>query len=114
MNAIADGVSEHYRAGEYHAFRSGDRDFAYVVTSGAIYQLTPVATKLLDAAALGARSRVSLISDSALANADLTEVEETIDDLIDSRALEVPGSRARQHQPMPQKFPLQSLLMNLT
>ena len=114
MSALAEAVSEHYRAGEYHAFRSGDYDFAYVVTSGAIYQLTPIAIRLLDATASAVQSRASLVSDLALTDADVSEVEETINDLIDCRMLETPGPRARQMQPMPQDFPLQSLVMNLT
>lgn len=112
MSTVADIVE--YRSGEYHPFEAGGHEFAYVTASGAIYALTPAAAGLLRAVNGGVRSRQSLAEQLVSSGMPAREAEETIDDLVDCRALAPPGETPREHQPMPEHFPLQSMVMNLT
>ena len=103
-----------YRSGEYHRFQSGDCDFIYLVPTGGIFELTPAAACVLDGAAESARTKDQLTHHLISAGFSPLTCEEVLEDLIDAQVLVGPEGTTAEHQPLPEHFPLQSMVLNLT
>ncbi len=113
MSAVM--TESQYKRGEYHRFKSDTREFIYQVPSGGIFELAPPVAMALDHLQQGFQSREELAGSLAAAGMPPAMLPELIDDLIDARLM-VPleGAAIEEHQPLPENFPLQSLVMNLT
>lgn len=112
MSAVA--VAALYEAGELHHFTSGGHDFVYVVSSGAVFEMSPESSLVLREARNKPADRPHWHQMLASSGQSSTEANELLDDLIDARLLVAPGAPPVDHQPPPANFPLQSLVLNLT
>lgn len=106
-------VSAPFRPGEFHPFRSGDRQFLYLVPSGGIFELPPLAGEILRRIAEREQSREELI-EALRDQYPRPEIEEAIDELYQSHAIQSPAGFHVPPETPPAHFPLQSLVLNLT
>ena len=110
MSAVATS----YQLGEFHPFRAGDHDFIYLVPSGGIFELTPEVSTALQQVQDSSRSRSEIASGLVSAGFSESIAEEVLDDLVDSRLLVPPEGFQPEYSELPEHFPLQSMVMNLT
>ena len=103
-----------FQSGEYHAFRAGDRDFIYSVPSGGIFELTPAVSLALKQVKQQSRSGSELARELVLAGFSENDAEEVLEDLVDSHLLVPPEGIPAQYSELPEHFPLQSMVLNLT
>jgi uncharacterized protein len=94
-----------FRLGEFHSFSGGGRRFVYTVPSAGIFELDDVSSSVLALLADGEKPEQEL-----LAVAD----RETLGELYQSRIITTAQGFADQPQPLPDVFPLQTMVMNLT
>ena len=99
--------------GEVHGFEAAGQQFLYLVPSGGIVDLNPVAKAVLDRIQTQASTREELIAALPFTAPD---VQEAIDELAEFRAILAEGAvvdEAPQDLP-PADFPLQTMVLNLT
>lgn len=102
-----------YTMGEVHGFEAAGQQFLYLVPSGGIVDLNPVAKAVLDRIQTQASTREELIAALPFTAPD---VQEAIDELAEFRAILAEGAvvdEAPQDLP-PADFPLQTMVLNLT
>ena len=112
MSAVPESLF--YRIGEFHPFRAGQRQFIYLVPTGGIFELTPEAARALDLVRDRAQTKRSLGQQLSSTGLSEIEVDEVLADLIDSQVLVSSEPPAVERQSLPDHFPLQSMVMNLT
>ncbi len=101
-----------YSAGEIHAFDAAGQRFLYLVPSGGIVDLNPVARAVLERVQSRAASREELVGTLPFAAPD---IHEAIDELASFRAIVEEGAAVEDPpQDVPDKFPLQTMVLNLT
>jgi len=94
-----------FRLGEFHAFSGGGRRFVYTVPSAGIFEIDDAAAAVIARLEQGDASDEEL-----LAVAD----RETIGELYQSRMITTAEGFVDQPQSLPEVFPLQTMVMNLT
>jgi uncharacterized protein len=94
-----------FRLGEFHAFSGGGRRFLYTVPSAGIFELDDAS-----AAVLAVLSQNDATKEELLAVADA----ETLGELYQARIIATTDGFATEPQPLPENFPLQTMVMNLT
>ena len=94
-----------FALGEFHSFTGGGRRFVYTVPSAGIFELDAAATAVLARLEQGPAS-----ADDLLKVAD----RETIGELYQSRIIASTEAFVDEPQPLPENFPLQTMVMNLT
>ena len=99
---------------EVHTFRGVDNDFAYLVPSGGIVALDEISSAVLDRLKRGSSSRESLIDGITAEGFSGDQVEECISELEAVRAIQNGISVYEPSQPLPENFPLQSIVLNVT
>jgi uncharacterized protein len=102
-----------YRIGDIHGFEAAGQRFVYLVPSGGIVDLNPVATAVLDRIAESPISREELVATLPFAGPDINEA---IDELAQFRAILEEGI-LKEDPPqnlVPDEFPLQTMVLNLT
>ena len=103
-----------YSLGELRKFSTGAASFAYVVPSGGIFQLNPLAEEILSAVEGSALTREALVCELLEREYLAAEVEECIDELCSIRALRDGRSYSDAPQALPDRFPLQTMVLNVT
>lgn len=98
-------MSVTFRLGEFHAFSGGGRRFVYTVPGAGIFEIDGAAASVIARLEQGAAGDEEL-----LAVAD----RETISELYQSRIIATTQGFVDQPQPLPDVFPLQTMVMNLT
>jgi len=99
---------------EVHTFRGVDYDFAYLVPSGGIIALDSISTELLARLEKSPGTRESLVEEMAAKGYSAPEIEESLDELFAVRAIQSEVSAYQPSQPLPENFPLQSIVLNVT
>jgi uncharacterized protein len=99
---------------EVHTFRGVDYNFAYLVPSGGIIALDDISTELLARLEKSPKSRETLIEELTANGYTAADVAECIDELQSVRAIQVGASTYEPSQPLPDNFPLQSIVLNVT
>ena len=99
---------------EVHTFRGVDYDFAYLVPSGGIIALDNISTELLARLEKSPGTRESLVEEMAAKGYSAPEIEESLDELFAVRAIQSEASAYQPSQPLPENFPLQSIVLNVT
>jgi uncharacterized protein len=98
-----------FRLGEFHAFSGGGRRFLYTVPSAGIFELDDASASVL-----------ALLAQKEAAREELMTVadEETIGELVLARIITTSQGfglyQQDEPQPLPENFPLQTMVMNLT
>ena len=103
-----------YSAGEFHRFNSGDAEFLYLVPSGGIFALDKLSSTTISRLNGSPVDRDSLIADIVSAGHDPHDVAECIDELAQVRAIRDGQVFAHEPQPLPDHFPLQTMVLNVT
>jgi uncharacterized protein len=106
-----------FALGESHRFRGAASDFLYLVPSGGIFSLDELSSAILDTLAPGPLGREQLIGAvSQRLSCAPVDVAACIHELCQVHALRDPASpRVREApQQLPEHFPLQTLVMNVT
>src|ERR1700678_841829 len=99
------GTQVIFRLGEFHAFSGGGRRFLYTVPSAGIFELDDAS-----AAVLAILTQKNATKEELLAVADA----ETIGELYQAHIIATTDGFATEPQPLPENFPLQTMVMNLT
>ena len=98
-------MSAMFRLGEFYAFSGGGRRFLYTVPSAGIFELDDAA-----AAVLALLTQKEATREELMAVADA----ETIGELYQARIITTTQGFVDSPQPLPDNFPLQTMVMNLT
>jgi uncharacterized protein len=100
---------------EFHPFEAFGARFLYMVPSAGIFRLDDVACAIVDALAGGPRPEESLIEELS-ARFDLDRLHETLDELMEIRAVGKLGESAAQipNDLPPADFPLNTMVLNVT
>jgi uncharacterized protein len=99
------GTEVIFRLGEFHEFSGGGRRFLYTVPSAGIFELDDTAAGVLARLSQGEATQEELIA--------IADVE-TIGELYQSRIIAGTQAFVDTPQPLPDNFPLQTMVMNLT
>jgi uncharacterized protein len=103
-----------YRLGEFHRFDGGGREFLYLVSAGAIFELDAAASVLISLLSEGPLSQEALIDGLTRRDFAQEEATELVQELFRARVLVAPDTPPQLLEAPPEDFPLQSLVMNLT
>ena len=103
-----------YHVGEMHRFTGSDTQFAYLVPSGGIVALDSISTAILDKLEHTPLSQDDLLKQMQAEGHAIDEVAECIDELRQVRALSNGVKEPVQAQPLPEDFPLQTIVLNVT
>ena len=99
--------------GEFHRFQAAGEEFLYLAPSGGIFGLNPLASRILELLSERSNTREG-IGERLAAEFSRADVEEALDELYQSHAIQHPGGFEEPLEPPPAHFPLQSLVLNLT
>ena len=103
-----------YRLGEFHRFKTQGAEFLYLVPAGAIFAVDEAVGKLVESLSAGELEHdrlVSALSDSGLS---LGDAEELVSEMYHANVIVAADSAVELPQPLPDVFPIQTLVMNLT
>ncbi len=99
---------------EFHQFEAGGQSFLYLVPSGGIFAVDGWAQRALNAAAAQPRSPQDLLGCLMSEGATREQAKETIEELVQARALQPTEGWKDPVETPPERFPLQTLVINLT
>jgi len=103
-----------YRLGEFHKFEGGGRQFLYLVPAGAIFEVDEGVAAVLDALSAGEAHLDDLLATLADRGYGFDDSSELLREMLFSRAIVTGEPAPEPVESAPAKFPLQSLVMNLT
>jgi uncharacterized protein len=103
-----------YRLGEFHRFDAEGAHFLYLVPAGAIFAVDGAVRKLIDCIASGERSYDQLVDSLISGGIGMGDAEELIAEMLHAKVIVGRDSKPDVPQPLPEVFPIQTLVMNLT
>ena len=103
-----------YRLGEFHRFEAGGARFLYLVPAGAIFAVDTAVGKLIECLSSGELSHEQLVGGLTANGLMIEDAEELIDEMYHSNVIVANDSIPDTPQPLPDVFPIQTLVMNLT
>jgi uncharacterized protein len=103
-----------YRLGEFHRFDAEGARFLYLVPAGAIFAVDHAVAKLIESLAPGEQSHEQLVGSLTAAGLSIADAEELIAEMVHASVILGRDSVPDQPQPLPDVFPIQTLVMNLT
>src|SRR5271168_649847 len=103
-----------YRLGEFHRFESAGANFLYLVPAGAIFAVDTAVGKLIDCLTSGELPHEQLAGDLAARGLSIEDAEELIAEMAHSNVIVSRDSTPDTPYPLPDVFPIQTLVMNLT
>lgn len=107
-------VSRVYRLGEFHHFESAGAQFLYLVPAGAIFAVDEAVGKLLACLSSGELPHENLVAGLTAAGLSTADAEELISEMFYANVIVAPEAVTEQPQDLPEVFPIQTLVMNLT
>jgi uncharacterized protein len=103
-----------YSLGEFHRFQGAGQEFLYLVPSGGIVALDRMTTEILDRLDRTPLSREDLVAGLCSDGYASNEVEDCIDELREVRAIRNGEKVYTKSEPLPETFPLQTIVLNVT
>jgi uncharacterized protein len=103
-----------YSLGEFHKFEAAGHEFLYLVPSGGIVALEGITSEILQRLDKMPYSREELVSGLCGEGHALSEVEECLDELHEVRAIRNGPKEYVKSEPLPEIFPLQTIVLNVT
>ena len=103
-----------YRLGEFHRFESQDSEFLYLVPAGAIFAVDEAVAKLIATLSAGELEHQHLVDALTASGLSISDAEELISEMYHAGVIAASDSIREQTQPLPDVFPIQTLVMNLT
>jgi uncharacterized protein len=103
-----------YSLGEYHRFEGAGQAFLYLVPSGAIVALDGMTSEILQQLEQTPLSGEDLIGRLSSNGYSSSEVEECIHELREVKAIRNGQKEYAKSEPLPESFPLQTIVLNVT
>ncbi len=103
-----------YRLGEFHRFDSQGSEFLYLVPAGAIFAVDEAVGKLISSLSAGELEHQGLVEVLTSNGLGIGDAEELIAEMYHASVIVGSDSVREQPQPLPEVFPIQTLVMNLT
>jgi len=103
-----------YRLGEFHRFESAGANFLYLVPAGAIFAVDTAVGKLIECLASGELPHDQLVDDLAASGLTIEDAEELIEEMVHANVILGRDSIPDPPSKLPDVFPIQTLVMNLT
>jgi uncharacterized protein len=103
-----------YSLGEFHRFQGAGQDFLYLVPSGGIVALDGMTTEILQRLDRMPLSREDLVSGLCRDGYASGDVEECLDELREVKAIRNGEKEYTKSEPLPEVFPLQTIVLNVT
>lgn len=103
-----------YRLGEFHRFESAGANFLYLVPAGAIFAVDTAVGKLIECLGSGELPHDQLIDELAASGLTMEDAEELIAEMFHANVIVAGDSVPDAPQKLPDVFPIQTLVMNLT
>ncbi len=109
-----EAATRTYRLGELHRFDARGAHFLYLVPAGAIFAVDAAVGKLIDCLARGAMPHERLVDALAASGIGLEDAEELIAEMVHANVILARDSVSEPPTRLPDVFPIQTLVMNLT
>jgi uncharacterized protein len=103
-----------YRLGEFHRFSSQGSEFLYLVPAGAIFAVDEAVGTLIASLGAGELEHQSLVDALTAGGLTISEAEELVSEMYHAGVIATADSVREKTQPLPDVFPIQTLVMNLT
>ncbi len=103
-----------YSLGEFHKFQGAGQEFLYLVPSGGIVALDGMTTEILQRLDQMPLSREDLVAGLCSDGYASNEVEDCIDELREVKAIRNGKKEYARSEPLPETFPLQTIVLNVT
>jgi uncharacterized protein len=107
-------VSVAYSIGEVHRFSGNGTEYAYLVASGGIVSLDGISLRIFSRLEGMPMSRSALISQLAAEGFSVDDIHDAINELSQVSAIHDGAPRRASSQSLPEHFPLQTMVLNLT
>ena len=103
-----------YSLGEFHRFAGAGQEFLYLVPSGGIVALDGMTSEILQQLEQAPLSGEDLIGRLSSDGYSSSEVEECIHELREVKAIRNGQKEYAKSEPLPESFPLQTIVLNVT
>ncbi len=103
-----------YRLGEFHRFDTAGARFLYLVPAGAIFAMDTAVTRLIECLSSGSLPHDRLAADLVATGLSNADSEELIAEMFHANVIISQDSVTEPPQGLPEVFPIQTLVMNLT
>lgn len=103
-----------YRSGEFHRFDAAGAHFLYLVPAGAIFAVDDAVARLIDCLESGEVSHERLVADLTASGLSISDAEQLIEETYHANVIVADDSVSEEPQELPEVFPIQTLVMNLT
>ena len=103
-----------YSLGEFHRFEGAGHEFLYLVPSGGIVALDGMTSEILQQLEQTPLSSEDLIGRLSSDGYSSSEVEECIHELREVKAIRNGPKEYAKSEPLPESFPLQTIVLNVT
>jgi uncharacterized protein len=103
-----------YSLGEFHRFHGAGQEFLYLVGSGGIVALDGMTTEILQRLDQTPLTREDLVTSLCSDGYAASEVEECVDELREVKAIRSGEKEYTKSDPLPEVFPLQTIVLNVT
>ena len=103
-----------YSLGEFHRFEGAGQEFLYLVPSGGIVALDGMTSEILQQLEQTPLSGEDLIGRLSSGGYASSEVEECIHELREVKAIRNGQKEYAKSEPLPESFPLQTIVLNVT
>jgi uncharacterized protein len=100
--------------GEFHRFSAQGSEFLYLVPAGAIFAVDETVGKLISSLGSGGLEHQELIQVLTASGSTIGEAEELLSEMYHAGVIVSSDSVREKTQPLPDVFPIQTLVMNLT
>ena len=107
-------MSAAYSIGEVHRFSGNGTEYAYLVASGGIVSLDGISLRIFSRLEGMPMSRSTLISQLAAEGFSVDDIHDAISELSQVSAIHDGTPRRTSSQSLPEHFPLQTMVLNLT
>ena len=107
-------MSAPYSLGEVHRFPGSSTEYAYLVASGGIVSLDEISARVLSHLESGALSRAELIVRVKAEGFAAEDIQDAIHELDQLSAIQSGAPPSTLSQALPEHFPLQTMVLNLT
>ena len=103
-----------YRLGEFHRFEAEGAHFLYLVPAGAIFAVDGAVGKIIDCLTPGELPHEKLVDGLSSSGLSIGDAEELIEEMVQANVVLGRDSVPEPPTSLPDVFPIQTLVMNLT
>ena len=111
---VVDAAARAYHLGEFHRFHAAGAQFLYLVPAGAIFVVDREVGKLIDCLAAAPLPHQQLIERLQTQGVEQDAAEELVAEMYHANVILAEDSAPEKPQALPEVFPIQTLVMNLT